>query len=316
MKTKLQALLLALLALTGGQALAEYPDKPISIIVGYSAGGGTDVMARTVGKYLEAALGAGSSVVIKNEPGAGGQIGFSHVANAKPDGYTLGTFNLPAAVALTYDRKADYNVNSYTYLANFVDDPNTVVVSAASPHQTLADFLKAAKAQPGAYTIGLSSLGGNDHFSAIMLSKAAQAQFNLVPFKGAAQARTALLGGHVKGATMALSQITKYKDDIRVLAVLSEQRSPFRPDVPTAKELGYDIQMSSLRGLVAPKGLPQPVFQRLTQALEKVNANPEFQALMAKQGNPMAYMSSEAYARTATQQSAVAKGIWEATPWK
>src|SRR3546814_10117870 len=88
-------------------AYAAYPEKPIEIVVGYAAGGGTDVMARTVGKYLETALGNGATVVIRNVPGAGGQIGLTEVAHAKPDGYTLGTFNLPAAFALTLDRKAD-----------------------------------------------------------------------------------------------------------------------------------------------------------------------------------------------------------------
>jgi len=306
---------LAALSFGSLSAWAQYPEKPITVIVGYSAGGGTDVMARTVGKYLESALG-GASVVIKNQPGAGGQIGFTQVANAEADGYILGTFNLPAALALTYDRKADYDASSYTYLANFVEDPNTVVVSASSPYNTLDDLLQAAKANPGAVTLGLSSLGGNDHFSAIMLENAASAKFTLVPFKGAALARTALMGGHVAGGTMTLGQTTKYKDQIRVLAVLSEKRSAFRPDVPTAKEQGYDIQMSSLRGIVAPKGLPKDVQSRLQKVLAEVNANPEFQALMAKQGNPMAYMESDAYARVAMKQSGVAKEIWEKTPWK
>ena len=315
MKRFITTCALAALSFTGLSAWAQYPEKPINIIVGYSAGGGTDVMARTIGQYLETALG-GASVVIKNEPGAGGQIGFTHVATADADGYTLGTFNLPAALALTYDRKADYDADSFTYLANFVEDPNTVVVSASSPYTTLEELLKAAKADPGAVTVGLSSLGGNDHFSAIMLANAASAQFTLVPFKGAALARTALLGGHVASGTMTLGQTTKYQDQIRVLAVLADKRSAFRPDVPTAKELGYDVQMSSLRGIVAPKGLPADVQERLQKALAEVNANPEFQALMAKQGNPMAYMDGEAYARTAIKQSGVAKAIWEKTPWK
>jgi tripartite-type tricarboxylate transporter receptor subunit TctC len=125
MKKTLTCAALAAAASLTVPAYAEYPEKPIEIVVGYAAGGGTDVMARTVGKFLEAALGGSAAVVIKNEPGAGGQIGFTKVATAKPDGYTLGTFNLPAALALTYDRKADYTASSFTYLANFVEDPNT-----------------------------------------------------------------------------------------------------------------------------------------------------------------------------------------------
>jgi tripartite-type tricarboxylate transporter receptor subunit TctC len=300
----------------GSPALAEYPEKPIEIIVGYSAGGGTDVMARSVAQYFEKTLGDGASVVVKNMPGAGGQIGFTEVANAKPDGYTLGTFNLPAALALTYDRKADYDVNSFTYLANFVEDPNTVVVSASSEYKTLDALLAAAKANPGAITVGLSALGGNDHFSANMIADAADVEFTLVPFKGASMARTALMGQHVAAGTMALSQTVAFKDDLRVLAVLSDKRSAFRPDVPTAKELGFDVKMSSLRGIVAPAGLAPEIEEKLVKALKAVNADKDFQAMMADQGNPISFVPGKAFEATAQQQDGVAKSIWQKTPWK
>lgn len=316
MNKRIAVTLLVSMATLSAPALAEYPDKPIEIIVGFAAGGGTDVMARTVGKFLEAALGGSAAVVIKNEPGAGGQIGFTKVATAKPDGYTLGTFNLPAALALTYDRKTDYTVDSFTYLANFVEDPNTIVVSASSPYKTLNELLAAAKAAPGSITLGLSSLGGNDHFAAIMMEKASSTKFTLVPFKGAAVARTSIIGGHVAVGTMALSQTTAYQEQLRVLAVLDNMRSPFRPDVPTAKELGFNVQMSSLRGIVAPAGLPPAIAARLLKALEAVNADPKFQEMMAKQGNPIAFTSGAGFANVAASQSQVAKAIWDATPWK
>jgi len=311
MKRTLTALALALTATT---ALAEYPEKPVEVIVGYSAGGGTDVMARTVAQFLEKELNG--SVVVKNMPGAGGQIGFTEVAKAAPDGYTLGTFNLPAALALTHDRDADYDVNSYTYLANFVEDPNTITVAASSPFQTLGELLDAAKADPGAITLGLSSLGGNDHFGANMIAAAAGAEFTLVPFKGASNARTAIMGGHVAGGTMTLGQTTNFPDELRVLAVLAGERSPFRPDVPTAKELGFDVQMSSLRGIVAPAGMDEAMADQLRAALTAVNENPEFQAMMAEQGNPIAFMVGDDFAATAAKQNGVAAQIWADTPWK
>lgn len=311
MKRTLTALALALSATA---ALADYPEKPVEVIVGYSAGGGTDVMARTVAQFLEQELNG--SVVVKNMPGAGGQIGFTEVAKAAPDGYTLGTFNLPAALALTHDRAADYDVNSYTYLANFVEDPNTVTVAASSPFQTLGDLLEAAKEAPGAITVGLSSLGGNDHFSANMMQAASGAEFTLVPFKGASNARTAIMGGHVAAGTMTLSQTTSFPDELRVLAVLANERSPFRPDVPTAKELGFDVQMSSLRGIVAPAGMDAAIADQLRAALTAVNENPEFQAMMAEQGNPIAFIVGDEFAATATAQDGIAAQIWAETPWK
>lgn len=314
MKKTLTALVA--LGLSATAALAEYPEKPIEVVVGYSAGGGTDVMARTVAQFLEQELGDGASVVAKNMPGAGGQIGFTEVAGAKPDGYTLGTFNLPAALALTHDREADYDVGSYTYLANFVEDPNTITVAESSPYQTLDELLAAAKADPGAVTIGLSSLGGNDHFGANMMAAASGAEFTLVPFKGASNARTAIMGGHVAGGTMTLGQTTNFPDELRVLAVLADERSDFRPDVPTAKELGYDVQMSSLRGIVAPAGLDEATADQLRAALTAVNENSDFQAMMAEQGNPIAFMVGDEFAETAAKQNAVAAKIWAETPWK
>tara|TARA_R110000850_G_scaffold142221_4_gene264283 strand:+ start:649 stop:1590 length:942 start_codon:yes stop_codon:yes gene_type:complete len=313
MKKTLTALALVL---STTAALAEYPEKPIEVIVGYSAGGGTDVMARTVAQFLEQELGDGASVVVKNMPGAGGQIGFTEVAKAAPDGYTLGTFNLPAALALTKDRPADYDVNSFTYLANFVEDPNTITVAASSQFETLGELLDAAKADPGAITLGLSSLGGNDHFGANMMAAASGAEFTLVPFKGASNARTAIMGGHVAAGTMTLGQTSNFPDELHVLAVLADERSPFRPDVPTAKELGYDVQMSSLRGIVAPAGLDAATADQLRAALTAVNETPEFQAMMEEQGNPIAFVVGDDFAAIAAAQNDVAAKIWVETPWK
>ena len=307
----------AVLGVSITPALADqYPEKPVEIIVGYSAGGGTDVMARTVGNYLDKALGGNESVVIKNMPGAGGQIGFTAVAKSKPDGYTLGTFNLPAALALTIDRKADYTAGSFTYLANFVKDPNTIVVSKDSGIKSLKELLDQAAKEPESVTMGLASLGGNDHFAAILMEKAANVDFSFVPFKGAANARTAIMGGHVTAGTMTLGQTIGYADNLRVLAVLDDKRSPFAPDVPTARELGYDVQMGSYRGIVAPAGLPDKIRDKLIAALRAVNDNPEFQKTAAKQGSPISFIAGDDFAALAKRQIAVAKDIWETSPWK
>src|SRR6056300_2092454 len=123
--------------LSAGAALAEYPEKPIEVIVGYSAGGGTDVMARTTMPFIEKYLGNGASIVVKNMPGASGQIGITEVAQSEPDGYTLGTYNLPGMMARTLDRPSKISADSFTYLANFVNDPNVIVTSKNSGITTL-----------------------------------------------------------------------------------------------------------------------------------------------------------------------------------
>ncbi|MCE8016127.1 tripartite tricarboxylate transporter substrate binding protein [Halomonas sp. MCCC 1A17488] len=297
-------------------AQADYPEKTINLVVGYSAGGGTDVMARTVAKYVEEQLGEGATVVVKNMPGAGGQIGFSAIASAEPDGYTIGTMNLPAAMALTYDRDADYDVDSFTWLANVVSDPNTLVVPKGSDIHSLEELIEHARNAPGKIPVGLSSLGGNDHFSAIQFAEAADVELNYVPFNGAAHARSALMGGHVAMGTMAFSQTVGFEEELRVLAVLSDERLPQAPDVPTAKELGFDIEMGSFRGLAAPAGLPDDIRADLVSALESMATDPAFLSDMARQGNPLSFSYGDDYKALAEAQDEAARRTWEETPWK
>lgn len=306
----------AILSMLSVVAIADYPEKPIKVVVGYSAGGGTDVLARLVGQHLEKALGEDASIIVKNYPGAGGQIGFSQVASAQPDGYTLGTFNLPAALALTLDREASYDQDSFEYLANIVQDPNTIVVSQSSPYQNLQDLIDAAREDAGHLNVALSALGGNDHFSALLMSQAADVTFNLIPFNGASMARTALLGGHVDVGTMTLSQTIGFEDQLRVLAVLSDQRSHFAPQIPTAKELGYDVEMGSYRGFVAPKALPEAVKQRLNRAFSTLAENDDFRDELAAQGNALDLVLGDAYRRLADSQAETALRLWKSHPWK
>ncbi|MDH4571551.1 tripartite tricarboxylate transporter substrate binding protein [Salinicola acroporae] len=312
-KKTLATILLSALSAT---AFADYPDKPIAVIVGYSAGGGTDVLARVVGKYLEKELGDDASVVVKNQPGAGGQIGFTSVAKAKPDGYTLGTFNLPAALALTFDRHAAYDADSFDYIANVVHDPNTIVVSRNSPYRSLDELIEAAKAKPRSLSVALASLGGNDHFSALLMEAAAGVDFNLIPFEGASMARTTLMGGHVEVGTMALSQTVGFEDDLRVLAVLDDQRSAYAPDVPTAKEQGYDVEMGSYRGFVAPKGLPDALESRLEAAFRHLADNQDLRQELTAQGNSLDIVVGEDYRELAERQSDIAGDLWKHQPWK
>ena len=295
---------------------SEYPAKSVEVVVGYSAGGGTDVMARTIATHLENYLGKDAALVVKNYPGAGGQIGFTKVATADADGYTLGTMNLPAALALTYDRKADYNADSFTWLANFVSDPNTLVVSKDSGITSVEQLIQVAQQKQGAMTVGLAALGGNDHFSAIQFAKAANIKLTHVPFKGAAMARTSIMGEHVDMGTMAFSQTVGFDDELRVLAILSDKRLPQAPNVPTAKELGYNVVMGSYRGLVAPAGLPEATLKKLKVALDKLSEDPEFLEDMKNRGTPVQYNSGVAYESLAQEQNEIAKKIWQETPWK
>lgn len=321
MNTLLRSLTYSVILASGvvtlSTALADdYPSKPINVVVGYAAGGGTDVMARTIASYLERYLDGDASVVVRNRPGAGGQIGFSDVAAARADGYTLGTMNLPAALAVTYDRHADYDADSFTWLANFVSDPNTLVVPADSDFHSLQDVIDAADEGQGRLTVALAALGGNDHFTAIMFANAGGIVLNEVPFNGASLARSAIMGGHVNMGTMAYSQTVGFEEELRVLAVFADERLEQAPDVPTAKEQGFDIEMGSFRGIVAPAGLPEDVRTSLVTALAEVAQDAEFMATMERQGSPVQFTEGEAYQALAESQDEVARRIWETTPWK
>ncbi|MFS4436613.1 Bug family tripartite tricarboxylate transporter substrate binding protein [Paracoccaceae bacterium GXU_MW_L88] len=309
-------------ALTGAMVLfasaaaAEYPEKPIEVIVGFSAGGGTDVMARTVAPFIEKYLGDGASVVVKNTPGASGQIGVTEVAGSDPDGYTIGTYNLPGMMARTLDREADYDAESFAYLANVVNDPNVIVTSKRSGLDTIDKLLEAAKAEPGAITVGMSSLGGDDHFALNKLQNLTETEFTIVPFRGSAPARTALLGGHVAMGILNISEVASFQDEINVLGVAQEERSDFAPDVPTLQEQGVDLINGSMRGFVAPAGLPEDVEAKLLEAFQQLEQDEEFQAAMKETANPTEVVVGEDFKALNAETLDLAETVWEESPWQ
>ncbi len=310
------ATLAGAMALVAGAAFAQdYPSKPIEVIVGYSAGGGTDVMARTAAPFIEKYLGDGASLVVKNMPGASGQIGVTEAANADADGYTLGTFNLPGMMARTIDREAAYDRDSFTYLANVVNDPNVIVTTKGGGLDTIDKLVEEAKANPGAVTVGMSSLGGDDHFMLIKLQELTGAEFTIVPFKGSAPARTALMGGHVAMGILNISEVAEFQEELNVLGVATEERSDFAPDLPTFQEQGYDLINGSMRGFIAPAGLPEDVQAKLLDAFAQLETDEEFLAAMKATANPVEVVTGDEFKTLTSDLYDLAKGVWEATPW-
>lgn len=311
-----KAALAGAMTLAAGAALAQgYPEKPIEVIVGYSAGGGTDVMARTTMPFIEKYLGEGTSIVVKNMPGASGQIGITEVAGADPDGYTLGTFNLPGMMARTLDREAAYDRDSFTYLANVVNDPNVIVSAKGSGIDSMEALIAAAKENPRAITVGMSSLGGDDHFLLIKLQKMTETEFTVVPFRGSAPARTAVMGGHVAVGIFNVSEVAKFQGELNVLGVAQPERSDFAPEVPTFREQGMDLINGSMRGVVAPAGLPDDVANALRAAFEKAAQDPEFLKAMADTANPVAVVTGDEFRTLTDGLYDLAKETWETTPW-
>ena len=259
----------------------EYPgSKPVTIVVGFDAGGGTDVGARLMAQALEEELKG--TVEVVNKPGAVGQIGMTEVANSTPDGYTFGTLNLPtmALSELYENRGATYTRDDFTPLALQVEDPTMLVVLSSSPYKTLDDLLAGAKEKPNTLRVATSGVGSDEHFAMLELENVSGADFAPVHFAdGAAAATTAFLGGNNVEVLMAnVSEIASLVEDgsARPLGLMSEERSPLLPDVPTFKEEGHDIVMASSRGYVFPAGTPQDIVDKVSAAMGRILEKEDF----------------------------------------
>ena len=307
---------LAVLALGTTPAMAEWPERPINLIVAYSAGGGTDVTARTLQPFLEEALG--QDIVVVNRPGAGGEVGHTAIAEAEPDGYTIGILNLPPMLTIPITRDAAFTRESFTPVAGLVRDPSAISVPASSPFQTLEEFVAFAKENPGALTVGTTGVGTDDHLAMRYLADAAGIELTHVPFAGAGPARTALMGGHVSAAGLNLGEASAAAREgrVRILAHFGEGASAFAPDIPTVQDLGYDVRMQSERGVGVPAGVAPDIVARLAAALEEVAANEEFRALNAQNSTEVAYRDTAAFQAHIDQLDADYQAMWDEAPWQ
>jgi tripartite-type tricarboxylate transporter receptor subunit TctC len=256
----------------------DYPDGNITVIVHVSPGGGTDTMARTVWKHAERL--SGTHFVVENHKGAGGQIGYTKLATSKPDGYTLGTITTLSIVTHELTRKGVvYSLKkSFRPIGRVVLDPSVVVVRADSPFKTLQDLISAAKEKPGKLNWGGTFLYGAHHVHYIMFKRATGAELQYIPFDGAAEARAALLGGHIdvgSGGVSEYAQLVK-EGKARILVVGGEKRYPALPEVPVYADLGYDVQIGSNRGFAVPTGTPDDRIKWLEDLLAKVMKDPKF----------------------------------------
>lgn len=303
----------ALAALPATPALA-WPERPIELVVGFAAGGGTDLTARTLAQHLGRALGG--QIVVSNKPGASGALGLSHVARAKPDGYTLGMTNFPGLLTLPIERQAGFTPDDFTYLGNLVRDPSAFSVALDSPYRTLADVIAAARKSPGTISYGSTGTGTDDHLQMVMFEELTGTKLLHVPFQGAAPLKTAMLGGHVAIGGLNLGEVMPQAGKtLRPLAQAGAQASPLAPDVPTFKAQGVDLVFASERGVVAPKGLPPEVEQRLATVLREVAASPEFQAQMRQQFTEMDYLPGADWKKRLDVAEARFRKLWAQKRW-
>jgi tripartite-type tricarboxylate transporter receptor subunit TctC len=300
-----------LLAPFGAAQAQAFPNKPITLIVPWPAGGSTDRHLRTLaeiaGKHL------GQNVIIENKPGAGGTLAPGQMAlTAKPDGYTIAQFPM-GMLRLPHMQKTQWHpLNDFSFIIGISGYTFGFTVRADSPYQTFNDYIEAARKAPGKIDYGSTGIGTSPHLLMEELSENAKVKLNHVPFKGNADLQQALLGGHV----MAQSDATgwdKFVDggQMRLLVTFGEQRTKRWPQVPTAKELGYGVVSSSPYGLVGPKGMDPAVIAALHDAFRKAMDDPKNLEVLDQLNQAGWYRSGEDYRKWASETFAKDKLLIE-----
>lgn len=305
----------AFLGITSTAVLAKYPDRPITMIVAYSAGGGTDIAARTLAPYIEKYIG--TSITVINKSGAGGQIGFTKLAHSKPDGYTIGFINTPNLLTIPIQRKASYSLKNLAPVANVVYDPGAFSMLVSNKIKTLKDLISFAEKNPGVVTYGTTGIGSDDHLAALKFQRQNNIVMTHIPYKGNNKVRAALLGGHIMMASMNISQSIEDSNNakITIFGQMSEKRWVGAPEVPTFKEQGFDIIMGSDRGIGAPAGIDSKIISIISDAVAKAIADPGFQKRAKKQNLPLTYMSAKEFTEHLEKSEKNFQNIWEETPW-
>lgn len=297
--TRRAGLCLALLLASGAASAQAFPSRPIKLIVPFPAGGGTDIIAREVANKVSTTQGW--TVVVENKPGSGGNLGVDAAAKAPPDGYTLvlgQTSNL--AINPTLYAKLPYNPEKdLTPVGLVASAPLVLVVAANSPYKTLADVVAAAKAKPQALNYASSGSGTVAHLATEQFQKIAGVQFTHVPYKGAAQGATDLVGGQIEMYMSSVPTLIGHirSGKMRALAVTSLKRTDDLPEVPTMAESGYKgFEAVTWFGVAGPAGMSKDAVDKLNAAFNKAVEAPDVQKKLSGQGADVLYGTPEKFA--------------------
>ncbi|KRS11637.1 C4-dicarboxylate ABC transporter substrate-binding protein [Roseovarius atlanticus] len=300
MKKLIAAASIALMGLAGtATAQDNYPERPVMMMVSYGAGGATDFQARIVTMTAGNEDALGMPIAIVNKPGAGGRVGWNWLATqVEPDGYTLGAYNVPHFIAQSIEGGVDYSTDSFEPIANWGADPAVFVVGADSQFNSMEDVVNYAKENPGGLTFSGAGLYVGHHIAALQLEKAAGVKLAYIPNNaGGAGAMKAVIAGDVLGGVNNLSDAFRAEKagNVKILGVFDNERSDFLPDVPTMKEQGYDIDNASVnfRGVMVPKGTPQPIIDKLAEIVPAMFENDRVKGKMEAGGSPMHVMTRD-----------------------
>lgn len=285
------SLAMMFLVMGAAQALAAdpkpYPTKQVTYLVCFDPGGQSDRGARVYQAPLANILG--QKVIIDYKVGGGGAMGWKELARSKPDGYLFAGFNIPHIILQPLQQDVGYQTEQIVPVMVFQRTPLALAVLKTSPIMTVQDFIEHAKKNPGAVTVGGSGAFSGYHMAALRFEKLTGTKLTYVPFTGSAPQMTAFLGGHVNAVFGASDDLTRFRDQVRVLGFAMEERFPGFPEAPTLKELGFDMTEVVDRGVAVPPGTPSEIIKKLEDALIQVANMPEIKEEMTRQGfMPMA----------------------------
>lgn len=299
-------------------ARAAWPaDRPIQVFVPGPPGGGMDILARTVLPFVQRRL-PGATFVVLNRPTAGGQQAFEGVAQAAPDGYSIGAAQAPNAVTLPIERQVRYRVQDLTFLGNVIEDPCGLWVRADSPIRGVADLVRVARERPGQVTVGTAGVGTDDHLLILDLQEATGIEFTHVPFNGTPPIINNLLSRSIEVGSFNMSEGRTLMMDgaLRSIAQGGPERWQGTGEVPTFREQGFNVLQGSTRGLVAPPNLPAEVRDRLRAAIVETNADPEWQRSAERLNLPLRPMTASAQEELFLAEDRRLRAIWARKPWR
>ena len=291
-RTLIHGMAAAAVALMAAPGIAQapasnWPNKPIRYIVNFAPGGTTDILARTIGEKLGAALG--QPIVVENKPGQGGSIGAAELARAAPDGYTIGagTISSHAINATLYDKLSYDPITSFAPITLYATQPNVLLVHPSVPAKNVRELIALLKASPNKYSFGSAGNGTSQHISGELFKVMAGVDMQHIPYRGSGQMMPELLGGTLLVAFDNIATAVQHVNagKLRALAVTSATRSVVSPDVPTMAESGlpgYDI--SSWQAVFAPAGTPAPIVERLYTEIARILKTPDIQKRLSDLG--------------------------------
>ena len=313
MKRVFSSLILALGLLAVPAQAADYPTKPITLMTAFNAGGGSDVSHRLIEKFAKGVFD--QPIVVTYKAGAGGEIGWTWLAGAKPDGYTIGGVDLPHIVLqpmLRPEGQPGYKTEQLSPLCGLVYDADVVMVPEAGPHKTFKDLIAYAKANPGKVKVATVGRLTGDHLFLMNVEKLTGAKFTQVPYSGSGKAIPALLSGEVDAYFGSGSSFLRM-EKTRGLAVGSRERYELCPDVPTFIEQGYDIESGKYRGLATPRNIPAEARQYLETRFAELCANPEYQKAVKSSGLTPFFQTGKDFGETIRTQGKQAEKLLEAS---